>query len=53
MIMTTHANAEMVFEPGTSGFVRICVEELPGSFDCDPEILAKIPKPPSDHDSES
>jgi hypothetical protein len=30
-------------EPGTTGFVRAFVDELPSPFDCDPETLADLP----------
>jgi hypothetical protein len=38
-----HADAEVMVEPGTTGFVRAFVDELPSPFDCDPTILAELP----------
>jgi hypothetical protein len=40
---TVHADAEVMVEPGTRGFVRAFVDELPSPFDCDPEALADLP----------
>jgi hypothetical protein len=40
---TVHADAEELVEPGTRGFVRAFVDELPSPFDCDPEILVDLP----------
>ena len=40
---TVHADAEVMVEPGTTGFVRAFVDELPSPFDCDPETLADLP----------
>jgi hypothetical protein len=40
---TVHADAEVMVEPGTRGFVRAFVDELPSPFDCDTEILADLP----------
>ena len=40
---TVHADAEVMIEPGTRGFVRAFVEELPRPFDCDTEALADLP----------
>jgi hypothetical protein len=40
---TVHADAEVMVEPGTRGFVRAFVDELPGPFDCDPEALTDLP----------
>ncbi|WP_253736340.1 hypothetical protein [Halohasta salina] len=40
---TVHANAEVMVEPGTTGFVRAFVDELPSPFDCDPEALTDLP----------
>jgi hypothetical protein len=30
-------------EPGTTGFVRAFVDELPSPFDCESEALAHLP----------
>jgi len=38
-----HADAEVMVEPGTTGFVRAFVDELPSPFDCDAEVLAELP----------
>jgi hypothetical protein len=40
---TVHADAEIIVEPGTTGFVRAFVDELPSPFDCDPERLTDLP----------
>jgi RNA-splicing ligase RtcB len=40
---TVHADAEMMVEPGATGFVRAFVDELPSPFDCDSETLADLP----------
>ena len=40
---TVHADAEVVVEPGTKGFVRAFVDELPSLFNCDPEALPDLP----------
>jgi len=40
---TVHADAEVVVEPGTEGFVRAFVDELPSPLDCDSEALADLP----------
>jgi hypothetical protein len=40
---TVHADAEVVVEPGTTGFVRAFVDELPSPFDCDLEALDDLP----------
>jgi hypothetical protein len=40
---TVHADAEVVVEPGTKGFVRAFVDELPSPFDCDSEVLGDLP----------
>jgi hypothetical protein len=40
---TVHADAEEMVEPGTTGFVRAFVDEIPSPFDCDPEILTDLP----------
>jgi hypothetical protein len=45
---TVHADAEVMVEPGTTGFVRAFIDELPSPFDCGPEVLAYLPV----HDSE-
>jgi hypothetical protein len=38
-----HADAEVIVEPGTIGFVRAFVDQLPSPFDCDSEALADLP----------
>lgn len=38
-----HADAEVIVEPGTTGFVRAFVDQLPSPFDCDSEALADLP----------
>ncbi|WP_049900701.1 hypothetical protein [Natrinema sp. J7-1] len=38
-----HADTEVMVKPGTTGFVRAFVDELPSPFDCDPETLADLP----------
>ena len=40
---TVHADAEVMVEPGTTGFVRAFIDELPSPFDCDPEMLTDLP----------
>jgi hypothetical protein len=40
---TVHADGEVMVEPGTTGFVRAFVDELPSPFDCDSEALADLP----------
>lgn len=40
---TVHADAEMMVEPGTRGFVRAFVDKLTGPYDCDSKILADLP----------
>ncbi|MYL17306.1 hypothetical protein GLW36_11725 [Halorubrum terrestre] len=40
---TVHADAEVIVEPGSSGFVRAFVDVLPSPFDCDSEALADLP----------
>ncbi len=40
---TVHGDAEVIVEPGTRGFVRAFVDELPSPFDCDSEALADLP----------
>ena len=40
---TVHADGEVMVEPGTTGFVRAFVNELPSPFDCDPEALGGLP----------
>jgi hypothetical protein len=37
-------------EPGTTGFVRAFVDELPSPFDCDPEVLIDLPLYDSERD---
>ena len=40
---TVHADGEVMVEPGTTGFVRAFVDELPSPFDCDTDILDELP----------
>ena len=40
---TVHADAEVIVEPGTTGFVRAFVDELSGPFDCDTDALGELP----------
>ena len=40
---TVHADAEVIAEPGNSGFVRAFVDVLPSPFDCDPDVLIDLP----------
>jgi hypothetical protein len=40
---TVHADAEVMVEPGTTGFVRAFVDELPSPFDCDTDVLGELP----------
>ena len=40
---TVHADGEVMVEPGTKGFVRAFVDELPSPFDCDLEVLNDLP----------
>jgi hypothetical protein len=40
---TVHADAEVMVEPGTTGFVRAFIDELPSPFDCESEALADLP----------
>ncbi|MFK8214420.1 hypothetical protein [Haloferax volcanii] len=40
---TVHADAEVMVEPGTTGFVRAFVDELPSPFDCNPAALTDLP----------
>jgi hypothetical protein len=40
---TVHADAEVMAEPGTTGFVRAFVDELSGPFDCDTDALGELP----------
>ena len=40
---TVHADGEVIVEPGTTGFVRAFVDELPSPFDCDPDVLIDLP----------
>jgi len=47
---TIHADAEVMVEPGTTGFVRAFVDELPSPFDCDPEVLIDLPLYDSERD---
>ena len=38
-----HADAEVIIEPGTEGFVREFVDELPSPFDCDLDVFDELP----------
>ena len=40
---TVHADGEVMLEPGTTGFVRAFVDELPSPFDCDTDVLGELP----------
>jgi hypothetical protein len=40
---TVHADAEVMVEPGTTGFVRAFVDEIPSPFDCDSSALCELP----------
>ena len=40
---TVHADAEVIVEPGTEGFVRAFVDVLPSPFDCDTGNLDELP----------
>jgi hypothetical protein len=40
---TVHADDEVMIKPGTTGFVRAFVNELPSPFDCDTEVLTDLP----------
>jgi hypothetical protein len=40
---TVHADGEVMVEPGTTGFVRAFVDELPSPFDCDTDVLRELP----------
>lgn len=47
---TVHADAEVMVEPGTTGFVRVFLDELPSPFDCHPEVLSDLPVHQSEQD---
>jgi len=47
---TVHADEEVVVKPGTVGFVRAFVDELPSPFDCDPDVLIDLPAHDLDQD---
>lgn len=40
---TVHADAEVMIKPGTTGFVRAFVDELPSPFDCNPALFDELP----------
>ena len=40
---TVLADADVMIEPGTTGFVRVFVDELPSPFDCDTGVLGDLP----------
>ncbi|PSP37903.1 hypothetical protein BRC71_07950 [Halobacteriales archaeon QH_7_65_31] len=44
---TVHADAEVMVEPGTEGFVRAFVDELPSPFGCRLDELGDLPQPAS------
>jgi hypothetical protein len=44
---TVHADAEVMVKPGTRGFVRAFVDELPSPFDCRRDELGDLPQPAS------
>lgn len=39
---TVQTDAEVMVEPGTTGFVRVFIDELPSPFDCESEALADL-----------
>lgn len=41
---TVHADAEELVEPGTRGFVRAFIDELPSPFDCDSNVRSLLPE---------
>lgn len=47
---TVQADAEVMVEPGTRGFVRAFVDRLPSPFDCDSEELTDLPLYDSEQD---
>lgn len=40
---TVHADGEVLVEPGTTGFVRAFVDELPSPFDVEMDVLNGLP----------
>jgi hypothetical protein len=40
---TVHADAEVIVEPGTTGFVRAFIDQLPSPFDCSTVSLDELP----------
>lgn len=40
---TVHADAEVIVEPGTTGFVRAFIDQLPSPFDCSTATLNELP----------
>jgi len=40
---TVHADAEVIVEAGTTGFVRAFVDNLPSPYDCRPEDVGMLP----------
>jgi hypothetical protein len=40
---TVHADGEVIVEPGTIGFVRAFVDQLPSPFDCASDSLPELP----------
>ena len=40
---TVHADAEVIVEPGTTGFVRAFIDTLPSPYDCASKTLDDLP----------
>lgn len=40
---TVHADGEIMVKPGTMEFIPASVDELPGLFHCDLEMLTDLP----------
>jgi len=40
---TVHADGKVIVEPGTTGFVRVFVDELPSPFDCNLDDISELP----------
>jgi len=40
---TIHADGEVMVEPGTTGFVRAFIDELPSPFGCGTDVLGELP----------
>ena len=43
---TVHADCEVMVGPGTAGFVRALIDELPSPFDCGSAMLTELPNYP-------